>query len=105
MSWDSACTESQTEINERQAETGLSSRIPCGMFIEDFMEKATGRCARSQMGFMTQTARPEGYTQRGKNRPVQDTIRRKSACFRKSEVQLVRAVKNSTFVGARRRFD
>lgn len=75
------------------------------MFIEDFMEKATGRRVRSQMGFMTQTARPEGYAQGGKNRSMQDTIRRKSACFRKSEVQLVRAVKNSTFVGARRRFD
>lgn len=34
MSWDSACTERQTEINERQAETGLSSRILRGMFRE-----------------------------------------------------------------------
>lgn len=67
MSWDSACTESQTEINGRQAETGLSSRILRGMFIEDFMEKATGRgCVRNQMGFMTQTARPEGCIQGGK---------------------------------------
>jgi len=30
--------------NKRETETGLSSRIPRGMFIEDFMEKATGRC-------------------------------------------------------------
>lgn len=43
---------------ETGAETGLSSRIPHGMFIEDFMEKATGRCVRNQMGFMAQTARP-----------------------------------------------
>jgi len=66
MSWDSACTKSQIEINERQVETGLSSRIPREMFIEDFMEKATGRCVRNQMGFMTQTARPEEYIQGGK---------------------------------------
>lgn len=86
MSWDSACTESQIEINERQAETGLSSSIPREMFIEDFMEKATGRCVRNQMGFMTQTARPVRYIQGGKIARCTTKSGRKSVCFRKSKV-------------------
>lgn len=47
--------------NRNKRETGRNGvkfeNTPRGMFMEDFVEKATGRCARNQMGFMTQTAR------------------------------------------------
>lgn len=90
MSWDSAYTERQTEINERQAETGLSSRILRRMFIENFMEKATGRCVRNQMEFMAHYREEKSLGARN--------LEKASVCFRffqKSEVRFIRAVKNS----------
>jgi len=108
MSWDSACTESQTEINEGQAETGLSSRISRGMFIEDFKEKATGWYVRNQMGFMHKRHDRRNIYREEKLLNARQNPEKASACFRffrKSEIQFIRTVKNSTFVEVHRRFD
>lgn len=74
-----------------------------GMFIEYFMERATGRCVRNQIGFTVQTARPAGrYVQGGKIARCTTKSRGKRPCVsdfsgRAKFARCIRAVKNSTF--------
>jgi len=109
MSGDSACTESQTEINERQAETGLSSRISARDVYRGFHGKSNRVVCSQPNGIYGTNGTAGRIHTRRKNRSMYDKIRRKRPCVSdfsgrvKFSSSVLSRIQRS--FGVRRRFD